>query len=95
MLNSLYELILLISRTINANVHLKFRLYDKFFEHFNKIETTIQRNNCFFKIIIVKACEAIIEKFVKYYFKTKNKNDTIYNIANILNFTCKLKFYKM
>ena len=34
------------------------------------------------------------DKFVKYYFKIKNKNNLIYNFVKILNFTFKLHCYQ-
>ncbi len=36
----------------------------------------------------------VLIKLAKYYVKIKDSNKTIYNLANILNFTMKLNLYK-
>ena len=36
--NKFYKIILIISRTSNSNVHLKFRIFDVMFNHIQEIE---------------------------------------------------------
>ena len=93
-LNFIYEFILIVSRTINIEIYLKFRLYDAFFDHLNIIEKKIvNRLSNDMKRLIVKICETINQQFSKYYFKIENKNNLIYNFANILNSIMKTNIY--
>ncbi len=46
MLNSFYELILIMFKIINVNIHLKFRIFNAFFNHFNIIKIIIRNNAC-------------------------------------------------
>jgi len=87
MLCFFYKLILIISRTINVNIHLEFRLFNVFFNYFNIVKKIIRDNAYFLKTLIIKACELIFTKLAKYYFKTKNKDELIYNFVIILDFT--------
>ncbi len=74
-------------RTINVNIHLKFRLFNALFNYFNAIERIIRNNAYFLKTLVIKVCELIFTKLAKYYSKIKNKNELIYNFVIILNFT--------
>ena len=95
-LNFIYEFILIVSRTINIEIHLKFRLYDVFLNHLNIIEKKIvNRLLDDMKKLIVKVCETINQNFSKYYFKIENKNDLIYNLVNILNSIIKTNIYEI
>ncbi len=85
MLNSFYELTLIMFRVINVNIHLKFRMFNTFFNHLNAIKIIVRNNACTSQALILRACELAFIKLVKYYFKTKNKNELIYNLAIILN----------
>jgi hypothetical protein len=85
MLYFFYKLILIVSRTTNINMHLKFRLFNTSFNYFNAIERIIYDNACFLKTLIIKACELIFTKLAKYYSKTKNKDKLIYNLAIVLD----------
>ena len=87
MLCSFYKLILIVSKTINVNMHLKFRLFNALFNYFNVIEKIIRDNACSSKTLIIKACELIFTKLAKYYFKINNKDKLIYNLAIILDST--------
>ncbi len=44
--------------------------------------------------VIVKTCEKVSIKLAKYYVKIEDSDETIYNLANILNSTMKLDLYK-
>ena len=90
---SLYELTLLMSRTINNEIHLKFRCYDSLFNHLKKVKSFIEVNNCFYKKKIIEISKTSFEKLTKYYSKTKDKENLIYNLVNVLNFTQKLILY--
>ena len=92
LLKSFYELTLLVSRTTNVNIYLIFRLYEFYFNYFEKTKKIIRKNICSYKIIIIKICEIIKINFKKYYFK---KKDLIYNFVHILNFISKLNLYKI
>ncbi len=94
LLNFFYECTLVVSRTINADIHLKFRIFDALFNHLKQIEKNIRRSTCLLSAVIVKTCEKVSIKLAKYYVKIKDSDETIYNLANILNSTMKLDLYK-
>jgi len=94
MLNSFYELTLIISRIINVNIHLEFRMFDALFNHLNVIETIVRDNACTLQALVLRACELASNKLAKYYFKTKSKDELIYNLAMILDSTQKLNLYQ-
>ncbi len=82
------------SRTTNVNMHLKFRLFNAFFNHFNVVEKIICDNACSSKTLVIKACELTFTKLAKYYSKIKNKDELIYNLVMILDFIQKLNLYQ-
>ena len=45
-------------------------------------------------VTVIKICQAISNKLSKYYSKTKDSNEIMYNLVNILDFMQKLSFYK-
>jgi len=94
MLNSFYELTLIMFRIINVDIYLKFRMFDAFFNHFNVIEMIVRSNACTSQAFVLQACKLTFAKLTKYYFKMKNKDELIYNLTMILNFTQKLKLYQ-
>ncbi len=87
MLNSFYELTLIVFKITNVNIHLKFRMFNAFFNYLNAIKMIIRNNACTSQALILQACELAFIKLVKYCFKTKNKDELIYNLAIILDFT--------
>ncbi len=93
-LNSFYECILIVSRTTNVNIQLRFRIFNALFNHLKDVKKFIKRSINSLSAIIIKACEKALTKLTKYYFKIENSGETIYNIANILNSTMKLSLYK-
>jgi len=95
MLNSFYKCTLIVSRTTNASIYLRFRVFDTIFNYFNYLKKIIIDYNCFLREIIIKACKKASTKLVKYYSKTKELDKILYNFANILNSTQKLSFYKI
>ncbi len=94
LLNLFYECTLVILWTTNAVIHLKFRIFDALFNHLEQIEKNIRRSTCLLSAVIVKTYEKVLIKLAKYYVKIKDSNETIYNLANILNSTMKLDLYK-
>ncbi len=87
MLNSFYELTLIVSRITNVSINLKFRIFNALFNYLNAIKMIIRNNACTSQALVLRACELAFIKLIKYYFKTKNKDKLIYNLAIILNFT--------
>ncbi len=85
MLQSFYKLILIVSKTINVNIHLNFRLFDALFNYFNVVKELIRNNVYFSKALVIKACELTSTKLSKYYSKIKNKDELIYNLVIILD----------
>jgi hypothetical protein len=85
MLCSFYKLILIVSRTTNANIYLKFWLFNTLFNYFNIVERIIRDNACSSKTLIIKVCKLTFTKLAKYYSKTKSKDKLIYNFAIILD----------
>jgi len=93
MLNSFYELTLIVSRIINIDIHLEFRMFDVLFNHLNVIEMIVRDNACTSQALVLRAYKLAFNKLAKYYFKTKSKDELIYNLAMILNSTQKLNLY--
>ncbi len=94
LLNLFYECTLVISWTINADIHLKFWIFNALFNHLEQIEKNIRKSTCSSSAVIVKTCKKVSIKLTKYYVKIKDSDKTIYNLANILNSTMKLNLYK-
>ncbi len=87
MLNFFYECILVVLRTTNTNIYLKFRIFDAIFNYLEHLKKTIEINVCFLIKIVTRACNKILKKLAKYYSKTKKLDNTLYNFVNILNST--------
>ena len=66
-LNSLYELTLIVSRTANADIYFEFRIYNTIFEYFESIKKIISESIYFYKNIVNTACDKVIAKTKKYY----------------------------
>jgi len=94
MLNSFYELTLIVFKIINVNIHLKFSMFNAFFNYFNAIEMIVCNNMCILQALVVQAYKLSFTKLAKYYSKMKSKDELIYNFAMILNSTQKLKLYQ-
>ncbi len=94
MLNSFYELTLIVSRIINVDIHLKFQMFDALFNHLNVIKTIVRDNACTSQALVLRACKLAFNKLAKYYFKTKNKDELIYNLTMILDSIQKLNLYQ-
>jgi len=95
MLNSFYKCTLIVFRTTNINIYLRFRIFDAIFNYLNYLKKIITNYDCFLKKIIIKACKKASTKFVKYYLKTKELDKILYNFINILSSTQKLSLYKI
>ncbi len=46
MLNSFYELTLIMFKIINVKIHLEFRMFNALFNHLNVIKMFIRNNTC-------------------------------------------------
>ncbi len=46
MLNSFYELTLIVFKIINVNIHLEFRMFNALFNYLNVIKMIILNNAC-------------------------------------------------
>ena len=68
---------------------------DTIFNYLKYLEKTININICFLIEIVTRACNKISTKFAKYYSKTKELNNILYNLINILNSMQKSSFYKI
>ncbi len=94
MLNSFYKYTLIISRIININIYLEFWIFDAIFSYLEYLKKIIRVNVYFLTNIVIKICNKVSTKFAKYYLRTKELNNTLYNLVNILDFTQKVNFYK-
>ncbi len=94
LLNFFYECTLVMSWTTNADIHLRFRIFNALFNHLEQIEKNIRKSTCSLSAVIVKTYEKVSIKLAKYYVKIEDSDETIYNLANILNSTMKLNLYK-
>jgi predicted nucleic acid-binding protein len=95
MLNFFYECTLIVLRTTNIDIYLRFQIFDAIFNYFEYLKKTIEINICFSIKIVTRTCNKVSKKLAKYYSKIKELNNTLYNFVNILNSTQKLSFYKM
>lgn len=87
MLISFYEYTFIILRTTNTNIYLEFRVFDKMFNYLEYLEKIIKVNIYSSINIVIKICNKALTKFAKFYSKTKELDDTLYNFVNILDFT--------
>ncbi len=69
-------------------------MFNALFNHLNVIEMIVRDNACTSQALVLQACELTFNKFAKYYFKMKSKDELIYNLAIILNSTQKLNLYQ-
>ncbi len=69
-------------------------MFDALFNHLNVIEMIVCDNACTSQALVLRACELASNKLAKYYFKTKSKDELIYNLAMILDSTQKLNLYQ-
>jgi len=94
-LNLFYKYTFIVSRTINIDIYLKFRIFNAIFNYFKYLKKIIKINVYFSKDIVLKICNKALTKLAKYYSKTKKLDNTLYNFANILDFTQKVSLYKL
>jgi len=95
MLNPFYECILIVLRTTNTGIYLGFRIFDAMFNYLEYLKKTIEISICSSKKIVIKASRKASNKLSKYYSKIEGSEETLYNLANILDSTQKLSLYKM
>ncbi len=94
-LNFFYECTFIVSRTINIDIYLKFRVFNAIFNYLKYLKKIIRINVYFSKDIVLKICNTASTKLAKYYSKIKELDDILYNFVNILDFTQKISLYKL
>jgi len=94
-LNFFYKYTLIVSRTTNTSIYLRFRVFNIVFNYLNYIKKIITNYSYSSKKIILKACKKASTKFIKYYLKIEKLNRILYNVINILNSIQKLSLYKI
>jgi hypothetical protein len=57
------------------------------FNYVKHLKKTIKINVCFLIKIVTRVCNKVLKKLAKYYLKTKELNNILYNFVNILNLT--------
>ncbi len=57
LLNFFYECTLIISWTTNADIYLRFQIFNAIFNHFEQIEKNIRRSTCLLNAVIIKTCK--------------------------------------
>ena len=62
-----YEAILIVSRTSNSSVHLRFQIFNAIFDHFQKIENIFQESRYHYRNFVLAAYETANKKLDKYY----------------------------
>ena len=86
MLNSFYKCTLIVSRIIQIDIYLRFYIFKYMFDHLKKLKNIIIINITFLHCtIVIKACQATLNKLSKYYSKTKDWKKIIYNIIYIFS----------
>jgi len=95
MLNSFYKCILIILRTINIDIYLIFWVFDAICNYLKYLKKIIRVNIYSLINIVIKICNKISTKLAKYYLRTKELDNMLYNLVNILNLTQKNNFYKL
>jgi len=58
------------------------------------LKKIIKVNIYFSTNTVIKICNKVSTKLAKYYSRTKELNNTLYDLVNILNLTQKINLYK-
>ncbi len=87
MLIFFHKCIFIVLQIINTSIYLKFRIFDAIFNYFEHLKKIIKFNVCFLTKIVTRVCNKISKKLAKYYSKTKELDNTLYNFVNVLNST--------
>ena len=83
-------------QTININIYLKFRVFHIIFNYLKYLKKIKKVNIYFLTNIVFKICNKVLTKFAKYYLRTKELNNILYNLINILHkklafISCKIR----
>ena len=65
--NKFYEITLIVFPTSNSNVHLKFRIFDVIFDHFQEIENIFQKSHYYYRNFVLAIYKVANKKLDKYY----------------------------
>jgi len=79
--NFFYNYTFIVSQIINTNIYLEYLLFNTIFNYFKYLKKIIRINIYFLIDIILKTCNKILTKFVKYYSKTKELDIILYNFV--------------
>jgi len=82
MLNSFYKYTLIVSRIINISIYLKFRVFNAIFNYLKYLEKIIRVNIYSSTNIVLKTCNKVSTKLVKYYLRIKELDNILYNLIN-------------
>jgi len=95
MLNFFYKYILIVLQTINTNIYLEFRVFNTIFNYLEYLKKIIRVNIYCLTNIVIKICNKASTKLAKYYSRTKELDNILYNFVNILDFIKKINLYKL
>jgi len=82
MLNSFYKYTLIVSRIINISIYLKFRVFNAIFNYLKYLEKIIRVDIYSSTNIVLKTCNKVSTKLVKYYLRIKELDNILYNLIN-------------
>jgi len=94
-LNSFYKYTLIVLQTINTNTYLEFRVFNTICNYLKYLKKKKRINIYFLRNIVLKVCNKVSTKLAKYYLRTKELDNILYNFVNILNFAQKVSLYKL
>ena len=82
-------------QTINTNIYLEFRVFNTIFNYLKYLKKIIRVNIYCLTNIVIKICNKVATKLAKYYSRTKELDNILYNFVNILDFIKKINLYKL
>ena len=85
MSNSFYEFALIVSKTIQVDIHLRFCIFNHRFDHLKELKNTMTINTAFSqRTTAIKACQTTSNKLSKYYSKTEIRMKQCIILSNFL-----------
>ncbi|KAJ6038847.1 hypothetical protein N7460_007564 [Penicillium canescens] len=83
-----------LSKTKDVTVHLIFAIYNKLFDHLEKLIRQLRRKKVAWKKLMLTALRAAEEKLRQYYSKTEDVHGDIFAIGTMLAPQHKLRFFR-